>query len=82
MHDPPRVKVLEREADFGDVELDDVLLERTEAVQVEPEVAAEHKVEHHEQVLVVLEREAQVAHERRVDLLEQAPLLDDLRCGR
>lgn len=68
MHDPPRVQVLQREAHLGDVELDDVLLDRAESVEVEPEIASQHEVEDHEEVLVVLKREAEVAYERRVDL--------------
>ena len=78
MHDPPCVQVLEREANLGDVELDDVLLQATEAVEVKAKVTTEHEVEDHEEVFVVLEREAQVAHERRVNLLKQSPFLDDL----
>lgn len=78
MHDPSLVQVTEREGHLGDIEPHPLLLHRSEPVEVEPQVTAEHEVEHHEQVLVILEREPQIAHERRVDLFEEASLLDDL----
>ena len=72
------MQVCEGEGHLGDVEPHPVLLHRAQSIEVEAQVAAEHEVEDHEQVLVVLEREAQVADERRVDLFEETPLLDDL----
>lgn len=81
MDDAFGVEVLEREGHLGDVETDDVLFHEAQPVEMEAEVAAEHEVEDHEQVLVVLEGIAQVADEGRVDLLEQAALLDDVGDG-
>lgn len=78
MDDAECVQVPERERHLCDVEPDDVFLHAAESVEVEPQVASEHQIQHHEQVLVVLKGEPHVAHERRVDLFEQPSLLDDL----
>lgn len=78
VHDAKLVQVAQRKCHLGDVEAHDLLLHAAEAVEVEAQVAAQHEVEHHEQVLIVLECKAQVADEWRVDLFEESSLLDDL----
>jgi hypothetical protein len=75
------VEVVEGQAELGHPEADHLLGHGAHAVEVEAEVAAQHQVEHHEEVLVVLEGVAQVADEGRVDLLEQPSLLDDVGDG-
>lgn len=78
MDDAFAMEIVETEREFGHVEFDDVLGHLTLSIEVEPEIAAEHEIEDHEEVLIVLKRVSQIADERRIDLLEQSALLQDV----
>jgi hypothetical protein len=75
VYDPLGMQIVESECDFSHVEPDGVLLDLPQPVEMEPQVAAKHEVDDHEEVLVVLERISEVAHEWVVNLLEQPPFL-------
>ena len=45
---------------------------------MEAQVSSEHEIEDHEQILVILKSEAEVADEGRVDLLEETAFLYDI----
>lgn len=57
MNDSSRVQVAQSQRHLCYVKSHNFLFETTESIQVKAQVAAEHQVENHEQVLIVLECE-------------------------
>lgn len=81
MHNSLVVKVVQAEGNLCDQELYALLWEVTHPVEVESEITAEHEIEDHEEVLVILEGISEVAHEWTLNLLEQSPFLNDVLDG-
>lgn len=78
VNNPPRVQRVQREGQFGDIEPHHILAHGSRALEMEPQVTAKHQVQHHKQILVVLEGISQITDQRELDLLKQASLLDDV----
>ena len=81
MNDASRMEIVESERNLCDVESDDLLLHRAESIEMKAQISSQHQVEDHEEILIVLKGEAQIADEGAVDLLEETALLNDVADG-
>lgn len=72
------MQIVEGERDLCDVKSDGLLLHRTEPIEMEPQISAQHQIEDHEEILVILKGEAEIADEGTVDLLEETAFLNDV----
>ncbi|KAJ1564780.1 hypothetical protein HK405_013993, partial [Cladochytrium tenue] len=61
VHDPFGVKVHEAARYFCGIKLHHVLRKSIQAVKMEAKVTAKHQIEHHKEILVILERKAKIA---------------------
>jgi hypothetical protein len=70
MHNALPVKVIQSQSELGDPEANHLLGHEAHSIQMKAQVAPEHEVEHHEEVLVVLKGISQVTNIRRIDLFQ------------
>lgn len=69
---------IQSKSQLGHIKPHHILLHRSRPLQMKPQVPTQHQIQHHEQILVVLERIPQVADERKLDFLEEPTFLDNV----